>query len=90
MTFLGKDRIRFPLTSEHPSLALFRKRLEEFVGECAVSIMTVVVPLSAFMRLISLLRVSEPIAYISFAEILAKGAWKTIEATICVLGITFL
>ena len=43
--------------------------------------MTVVVPLSAFLRLISLLRLSEPIAFLSFAEILSKEAWKTVEAS---------
>ena len=32
INFLGKGRIRFPLTSEHSSLAVFRTKLEEFAG----------------------------------------------------------
>ena len=43
--------------------------------------MTVVVPLSAFLRLISLLRLSELIAFLSFAEILSLCGLKTIEAS---------
>ena len=43
--------------------------------------MTVVVPLSAFLRLISLLRLSEPMVVLSFVEILSKGVRKTTEAS---------
>ena len=32
MNFLGKERIRFPLTNEHSSLIVFRKKFEEFAG----------------------------------------------------------
>ena len=45
----------------------------------AVFIMTVVVSLSAFLRLISLLRLSEPIAFLSFAEILSKERGKLLK-----------
>ena len=41
--------------------------------------MTVVVPLSAFLRLISLLRLSEPIAFLSFAKILSKECGKLLK-----------
>ena len=39
---------------------------------CAVSRMTVVVPLSAFLRLILLLRFSVLIAFLSFTEMLSN------------------
>ena len=45
---------------------------------CAVSIMTVVVPLSAFLRLISRLRLSVLIAFLSFTEMLSFCGLKTI------------
>ena len=32
INFLGKERIRFPLTNEHSSLIVFRKKFEEFAG----------------------------------------------------------
>ena len=45
--------------------------------------MTAVLPLSAFLRLISLLRLTEvmAMAVLSFAEILSKGVRKTTEAS---------
>ena len=43
--------------------------------------MTAVVPLSAFLRLISLLCLSELMAALSFAEILSKRVRKTTEAS---------
>ena len=42
--------------------------------------MTAVLPLSAFLQ-ISLLRLTEPMAVLSFAEILSKGVRKTTEAS---------
>ena len=32
LNFLGKESVRFPITSEHCSLVVFRKALEEFGG----------------------------------------------------------
>jgi hypothetical protein len=32
LNFLGKERIRFPLTNEHSLLTVFRKELAEFAG----------------------------------------------------------
>ena len=55
---------------------------------------TVVVPLSAFLRFILLLRLSEPIAFLLFAESynVSKGAWKTIEESsgkLCLFQVMF-
>ena len=32
LNFLGKERVCFPITDEHSSLALFTKRFTEFAG----------------------------------------------------------
>ena len=32
LSFLGNKRIRFPLTSKHTSLMVFRRELKEFAG----------------------------------------------------------
>ena len=32
LNFLGKERVRFPITDEHSSLAVFTKKFAEFAG----------------------------------------------------------
>ena len=32
LNFLGKERVRFPVTDEHSSLAVFTKKFAEFAG----------------------------------------------------------